>query len=149
MIIIKLCIVFYRMKMHFQCWLADEETEASKRQGCPPEAVVPAPIYTGGAPRTGPVKVTMCFRCNHRCLQGLRLRSSKLMLSFTPCLSQFSEPASRTTSCAWAGVSILTFLQMSEVRPDCLFFFCFCVVAYVIMIFILLKIFILYWSLVD
>lgn len=54
--------------------------------------------------------------------QSLRLRSSKLMLSFTSCLSLFSEPGSRTTSCAWTGVSILEFLQISEVRPDCLSF---------------------------
>ena len=76
-----------------------------------------------------------------RC-QSLRLRSSKLMLSFTPCVSQLSEPGSRTISCTWTGVSILKFLKMSEVRPDCLFFFFFLFLLLLLMwswFFILLK----------
>lgn len=140
------------MKMHFQCWLnlVDEEAETSNRRWCPPVAVVPIPICTGGASRTGPVKATVCFRCKHRChLKTMTTKvSSKLktqkqqanaffhLLPLPVFWTWFQDHILWTD---WSFNSRVSSNVWSKARLS--FFSVFVVAAYAIMIF--------YWSLAD
>lgn len=151
----------YRMKMHFQCWLnlVDEETETSKRQWCPPEAVVPGPVCTGGASRTGPMKATVHFRSKHRChLKTMTTKASSKPNAQKQQANALFHPLRLPAFWTWFQDHILymDWSFNSQVSSNVwskarlsFFFSVFVVVAYVIMIFYFIKNFIFYWSLVD
>ena len=151
------------MKMHFQCWLnlVDEETETSKRQWCPPEAVVPGPVCTGGVSRTGPMKGSVHFRSKHRChLKTMTTKASSKPKAQKQQANALFHPLRLPAFWTWFQDHILymdwSFNSQvssnvwSKARLSFFFFFSvFVVVAYVIMIFYFIKNFIFYWSLVD
>lgn len=116
--------------LQFRCLLhlMDEETEA--RQGmCIRSCSFWVSLVAGGTLRTDPMESPVCIRVwrKHRSQRSSGLGSSTLIFASTSSLSRFSAWFQDHILCVDFRVSILKFLQMSEVKSRFSFFlFCCC-----------------------